>query len=519
MRSDTIRRQADVLVPTVAADRSSVVRRPSTRTLILAGVAILAFAVRLLPVLLGGGLGSYGRYDDGVYSAAADALTFGRMPYRDFVFLHPPGIIVVLAPFAMLGRLFSDPVGMAAGRLAFMTIGSLNAVLVAALAHRWGRSAAIAAGVMYACFFAAIYDEQTTLLEPLGGTALLVALLFLLKTRRAPNARAELLSGAALGFAVTLKIWYVAPWAVVIVWLLLMRRWWGATRVAIGGAIALLIVVAPFATFAPTRMFDMVVRDQFLRQPAAAASRLGRLPGILGIESFVAGHPAALVIGTVAALMVLIACAVLCWVDRAGRVLVALLAVNLVVLLASPIYFSHYAALTAAPTALVIGVALGKLRAPTRRSRPATLVFGLALLMFLASGIGIAIRGEDRPFPGAQLAAAAPPGCVTSDFPEALIQMNRLSSDLRSGCRVAIDVTGITYSSLRRTEPDGTIVPRGSNRAFQRYLYSYLLSGESFVIARRRDDAMAPDISRALGKRPVLTRSDGLALQRGDGAA
>jgi alpha-1,2-mannosyltransferase len=59
--------------------------------LLFSAVAALAFVIRLMPFLTGGGLGSCGRYDDGACYAASDALTLGRVPYRDFVFVHPPG--------------------------------------------------------------------------------------------------------------------------------------------------------------------------------------------------------------------------------------------------------------------------------------------------------------------------------------------------------------------------------------------------------------------------------------------
>lgn len=491
-------------------------RLPGSRGLLFASVAVLAFLMRVTPVLIGGGLGSYGRYDDGVYYAASDALTFGRVPYRDFVLLHPPGILLVLAPFALLGRLTSDPVGMAAGRLAFMGIGALNVVLITALARRWGRLAALAAGIVYACWLPAIYGEQTTLLEPLGGTALLVALLLLLKTARPPTVRAEVLAGVALGLGVAMKIWYVAPWGVVLLWLLVARRRKATVRVAVSGTIALLVVVLPFAVLAPGGMFDMVVRDQLLR-PEAASSRVRRLANIVGVQTFLAGHHSELAIATGMALVVLAVAAVVCWLDRASRVLAALLAVNLLVLLVSPAYFPHYAALTAGPGALVLGVASGKLAAARRLQPASTVLVVVSLVAFLASGVWVATTPEDQPFPGAQLAKAAPPGCVTSDFPEALIQMNRLSRDLRSGCRVEIDVSGISYDTLRRVTPDGNPIPRDSNRAFQRHLYNYLMSGSSFVVARPSGHAIAGNISRALARQPALVQSHGLVLRKGSG--
>jgi alpha-1,2-mannosyltransferase len=493
-----------------------VVRKPARAWLLYIGLGSLAFLIRLTPLLLGGGLRSYGRYDDGVYYAAADALSFGRVPYRDFVMLHPPGIMLVLTPFAILGRLTSDPVGMTAGRLTFMGIGALNTVLVAMLARRWGWPAALAAATLYACWLPAVYDEQTTLLEPLGGTALLIALLLLLKTQRPPTARAQVIAGVALGLAVTLKIWYVAPFAVVVVWLLISRQKRPAIRVAVGGAIALLTVVLPFAILAPRQMFDMVIRDQLLR-PDAASSRVARLSNILGIEAVIRGHHAALGIATWVALALLVVAAVVCWIDQAARLLVVLLAANLFVLLASPSYFAHYASLTAAPGALVLGVAFGKVTTVGHRRHLSVVVFAVTVIAVLATGVRVATRPQDQPFPGAQLARAAPKGCVTSDDPQALIQMNRLSSDLRIGCRVAIDVTGITYDSLHRVTSNGKPVPRADNRAFQTYLYRYLMSGTSFVVARQAGDAMSPAISRALAQQPELAESHGLVLRMGSG--
>ena len=99
-------------------------------------IALLAFAARLLPTLHGGGLGGIDDYDEGVYFAGAQALIAGRFPYRDFVLLHPPGILLVLTPFAALARVLSDHVAFEIARLAFMALGSLNAVLTAAVARR-----------------------------------------------------------------------------------------------------------------------------------------------------------------------------------------------------------------------------------------------------------------------------------------------------------------------------------------------------------------------------------------------
>ena len=68
-------------------------------------IAAIAFLIRLVPVLRGGGLLGIGNYDDGVYYAAATGLIHGLLPYQDFLLLHPPGSTLLLAPFAAVAQL------------------------------------------------------------------------------------------------------------------------------------------------------------------------------------------------------------------------------------------------------------------------------------------------------------------------------------------------------------------------------------------------------------------------------
>jgi hypothetical protein len=91
---------------------------------------MLAFACRLVPVLRGGGLSGVDTYDPSVYYAAAVGLFSGRMPYRDFLLLHPPGILLALQPFAALGAVVGDPIAMASARVAFMLLGAGSSLLI-----------------------------------------------------------------------------------------------------------------------------------------------------------------------------------------------------------------------------------------------------------------------------------------------------------------------------------------------------------------------------------------------------
>jgi alpha-1,2-mannosyltransferase len=488
-------------------------------------IVLLAFVARLLPTLHGGGLGGIDDYDEGVYFAGAQALIAGRFPYRDFVLLHPPGILLVLTPFAALARVVSDHEAFELARLAFMAVGSLNAVLTAAVARRarlWGPAAAVVAGVLYAVWPPAIDAESTTLLTPWNTLGLLVALLLLY--RRTARSSEEFLAGAALGAAAAVKIWGVVPLVVVLAWELVPRRSGPAARVALGAAVGVAAVCLPFFLAAPGPMFRMVVLDQLDRGEANAGVR-GRLSGILGVAHFGSGArpPDWLLIVAVALLGVLVVAGAV--IDGAWLV-TALLAAIVTLLLTAPSFFAHYAAYAAAPLLVLAGTGSAALGAPVARrmgaSAPAVGGHRAPLAALAIAGVPIVafalvVAGLERGsrFPGAALGqAAASSRCVTADSPVALVQMDLLSRDLERRCRVWIDVTGLTYDTTSERRPNGGPVPRRLNRPWQRALMGYLLSGNATILVRTGADGFAPDTARTIERLPVLARISGHVLWR-----
>ena len=97
----------------------------------------LALLVRAGLVLRspGGPTGLFG-YDPGVYYAAGDALIHGPVPYRDFLLLHPPAVMLATAPFAALGSWTRDDIGFVTANSVFMCIGALNAAFVVVAGRR-----------------------------------------------------------------------------------------------------------------------------------------------------------------------------------------------------------------------------------------------------------------------------------------------------------------------------------------------------------------------------------------------
>lgn len=130
---------------------------------------LLAVGVRLAYVALSpGGFGGNFGYDSGVYYAASDALLHGRLPYRDFVLLHPPGLMLALTPFAAVGRLTTDHAGFIAGNAGFAVLGGVNAALVVVVARHLsvGRFAATLGGLGYGIWYSAF---QRRILDAAGA--------------------------------------------------------------------------------------------------------------------------------------------------------------------------------------------------------------------------------------------------------------------------------------------------------------------------------------------------------------
>jgi alpha-1,2-mannosyltransferase len=481
---------------------------------------------RLLPTLHGGGFGGIDDYDEGVYFAGAQAMIAGRLPYRDFVLLHPPGIILVLTPFAALARVVSDHRAFELARVAFMGLGSLNAVLTAAVARRSrsaGPLAGAVAGVLYAVWPPAIDAESTTLLTPWNTLGLLVALLLLYRRKARPHQ--EFLAGTALGVATAVKIWGVVPLVVVLLWELVRGQRAAAVREALGAAVGVTAVCLPIFLAAPGAMFRMVVVDQLQRGEVNAGLR-GRVSAILAVARYGSGPrpPEWLVLAAVAVLCALVLAGAL--LDRAWLV-TALLAALVALLLTAPSFFAHYAAYAAAPLLILAGTgsaAVTALALRHRRTRSWAFRGGLLLVVALAVTVtppavlaGL-VAGLHRgvAFPGSPLhQAAASSRCVTADAPDALILMDVLSRDLDRHCRVWVDVTGLTYdtagAAMRR--PNGDPVPRHLNRRWQHALLDYLLSGNATILIRRGGDGLAPDTARTIDQRPALTRASGYTLR------
>ncbi|MEO5746298.1 MAG: hypothetical protein ABIQ53_17155, partial [Terracoccus sp.] len=337
----------------LAGARSRHTRKGLTISGLAVVVAATAFAVRLWIALRGGGISGTDGYDDGVYYAASSSLLWGRLPYRDFVMLHPPGIMLALTPFALLGRITRDHVGFETARVAWMLVGALNATLVLRVCRRGGLVAATAGGLFYAVWTPVALTETTVRLEPLVTLGLLAALTLLTRQAGPPTPRVLLWVGAALALSTSVKIWALAPGLLILLWLWRRVGIRAVGWAVLGGLAAGLLVDGPFLLAAPTRMFRMVVLDQ-LGRGRTPTDTFARLADIFAPGPVLPGQWSPDPVTLVTAGLALVLACLACLASGPGRFALSLLGVEVLVLVLSPSFFSYYSAFAAPGMALVV---------------------------------------------------------------------------------------------------------------------------------------------------------------------
>jgi alpha-1,2-mannosyltransferase len=486
-------------------------------------VGVLAFAVRLLSLLHSGGFHSLLGYDEGVYYGASTAFVDGLMPYRDFVLVHPPGSVVLLAPFALLGRVTSDTTGWAVARLAVMSLGALNAALVLVIGRRVSLAAGLVAGGLYAVWAPVVHVERTTMLEAVVLAGIVVALWAVREPREATWRL--VLAGAALGLGTSTKLWGAAPLAVLVGWLLVSRSWRQAAIVTGASVVAFAAVVLPFLAVARGRLVDLVVLAQLGRGPGGIpeADRPARM---LGVDLAAFAHSPRLLtgVGTASLLVVLLAMAATCLRPTvpAGRLWVALLAVQVLVLLVVPVYFDGYSSFIAPALLLVLGAAAAQVWARLDwRSGP-----GAAAVRILAAAVvavGIAASGLHAARSPVDLAPhlaavdryARPAHCVGSDSAGLLILADTLTRDIERGCATVVDFDGTIYAMADGSNPGrlGSHARREESTAYQAMMRDYFDSHDVLLLHRTPADGLDARTRAALAARPLLHHEPGLHVR------
>ncbi|HEU5484976.1 MAG TPA: hypothetical protein VFU98_08730 [Microlunatus sp.] len=471
-------------------------------------ICLLAIGVRLTGILRGGGLYGLGNYDDGVHFGAALGLVNGLLPYRDFLLLHPPGVVLALAPFATLSWLVGEPHAMAAARVGWMALGGLNAVLCGLVIRPLGRIPALVTALFYALSIGAVYVEHTPLHEPVATTVLLLALVIirLMGSAERIGTGRYLAAGLLLGVSPVFKIWGVVVVLVVVGCVARLRGRRPAVTILLAAAASCAALCLPFFLAAPERMWRMVVVAQVNRR-RVMESPIKRLDDVLGSREWETARELVHHAVFAAVFLTVGAALAICLIRAELRVLAVLLLSHGLLVMTTPMWFLHYAGMSAAPIALVLGGALAAILDWSRRRRPwltiplAGAATGAVLLLAIPM-TRVDLGG--RAFPGQVLAEPLRdrPGCVTHDYPMALIQMDLLQRDIDRGCRFIVDLGG--YSYYLSDSPDAGAA-RAQHRDWQVHALDYYRTGDAAIVVRfRAGFGFSRETARIIRRWPVI---------------
>ncbi|WP_152659492.1 hypothetical protein [Demequina salsinemoris] len=403
-----------------------------------------------MPYLAPGAIFTKQEYDDGVMFAGALSLLSGELPYHDFVYLHPPGSLLWLTPWASLADVWGEPVAFATTRVlgALTAVGST--VLIALLLRRFGAPAMIVGSGLYAIWPAAVDTEQKYMLEPVLNLLLLAALLLMSRGTR----RAALSAGMLVGLALSVKYWAILDVALLAGMAYARLGWHGAWRFITGAAAAAGVVALPFFIAAPTQMWEQTVVTQLLR-PDEGRSFVTRMEFFATADASLSWFVAGLVFAVFTLLALLPGIRALVrrtpaatWDDPVFWGLLAI--THLIAVLLSNTFYYHYATWVIAPLSLSIGHAVGLIRRQPLQIALATAAALVAMLAVAKSALSI----ESSDLRPAEIAAWSSTRSCVWGYPTELIQADAVRKNIQNGCAFDVDPLGFWLVSIAGSDPE-----------------------------------------------------------------
>jgi hypothetical protein len=435
---------------------------PAGKIMVLA--TLLALIIRLVTLFHSGYLRGITEYDDGVYLGSAIRFTQGVVPYKDFAFVQPPGILLLMTPVAAVARIFTTVKALALARVLTALASTACVPLAGNLVRYRGSVVTLVTCGLLAVYPSDIASAHTLLLEPWMNLCCLLAANAAFRRGALANPRRLMWAGLAFGYAAAIKFWAAAPAAIVLA-LCLLARQRRTSRYVSGLAAGFLLPVLPFLLSAPTAFWHSTITDQATRDGSAVplAVRFAYLTGSIDIlnskgqVSFDAGSHAMYAAGaspgvdlsagvgwlpyTVAAMLVALVIAGFCWQRRWPTHLewlaLATAAVSAVAILDYSAFFYHYPDFPAPWLAIALGSAAGAL-AGRQFIRP-TLIGTLAALLIVVTAVQFRETGTSREPEAENIAHLIPAGsCVVTDEVSLPIAADRFTAS-PPGCPVIID--------------------------------------------------------------------------------
>jgi alpha-1,2-mannosyltransferase len=406
------------------------------------------------------------QYDDGVYFASALQLAAGRVPYKDFTLVQPPGVPLLMVPVAVLAHLIGSRAGMAVARVVTAIVCAADAVLAGWVVRHRGALPAAVAAIVFAIFPADYSADRTLLLEPYLVLFLLAGTALTFDGDTVAGRRRIALAGIAFACAGTTKVWAIFPFAALCLVVAAHSRHGFETLLSwTAGAFA--VLCGPFIAAAPRSFVRDVIVAQFARTAQSATppgQRLAYLdgvlqttlpvhdPGRLGVE-----------VGAVLASVLVLTLGVPTLARRASPLETFILcatAVSVGIMFVPHTFYSHYAYLPDAFLAVALALAVDRCRLllrsamhvdSSRSGRRAFLGLGGLLAAGALAGVGILVPAESGfaekslhgvGDPGPAIASVVPAGsCTLADAVSLLVSANRYST--APGCPAVVDPSGL----------------------------------------------------------------------------
>jgi hypothetical protein len=441
--------------------------------LAMLAATLLALAVRLYTLTRPGYLTGVTEYDDGVYLGGAIRLLQGSLPYHDFAFVQPPGILLLMAPVAVLAKIGATTHAMAAARLLTVLASTACVPLAGSLVRYRGVLVTLVTCGLLAIYPDDIATAHTLILEPWLNLFCLLGVCIAFRRGRLASSRRLLWAGVAIGFAGTVKYWAALPAVLLLaVCLLTGNGWTGRVRRAgtytLGVIAGFVLPVLPFFAFAPAAFVRSTLFDQAARAGSyvPVSLRLAHLTGLIdvlnggghfsltaGVHSLLTGSGAAgtsnASVGWLPYAVALLGAGVLAigYLWEPGRpsplewYVLATAVATVAAVLGYSAFFYHYPAFAAPWLALSAGCAVGALasgfagRPQVRRAIiGCCAVAVLAVAAFQASELS-GLRATSV-YPDRALIPAG--SCVVSDQISLAIAANRFTA-ARPGCPDVLD--------------------------------------------------------------------------------
>ena len=443
----------------------------------------LAVVIRLFTLTRPGYLTGITEYDDGVYLGGALRMTEGAMPYQDFAFVQPPGILLLLTPVALIAKVTSTVKALALARVLTALASAACVPLAGNLVRYRGTIVTLVTCGVLAIYPDDIATAHTLMLEPWMNLFCLLAINAAFRHGHLTRPRRLIWAGLALGFAGAIKFWAIAPAAVLLVVCLVDRQDRGKRLRAYLPALAagFIVPVAPFLAAAPMTFLRSTITDQAVRTGTAVpvSVRLANITGLIdilntkggislnaGAHSMFAGGASPnitessqlgwLPVVATVALVALIAVGYTWQSRRLSQLEWLALATTLLAaaaVIGYSAFFYHYTDFPAPWLALTLGGAAGVLA-----NRPALrtiIIRGIAAVLLLVAALQIRETFPlQQPSGQAKAQLISQGSCLVTDEASLAISADRFAN-LPPGCPDIIDALAATLVISNGVSPQG----------------------------------------------------------------